>query len=92
MGLYRINTSDINICLIPLNNNADIDPIIRQTIDKDTLLILNKEDMFSGVVTEELVEKVKLDTGAKKVWSMSCATGQGLDKFLSDMIDILKSK
>ncbi|KAI8881487.1 tRNA modification GTPase TrmE [Backusella circina FSU 941] len=88
----RIKTSDIRICLIPLTSDADIDPIIRQTIDKDTLLILNKEDMFSGIVTDELLERIRAETGAKQVWPMSCATGQGVDKFLSDMISILKSK
>jgi tRNA modification GTPase len=93
--LIRVESSDIKICLLSLDQGVTtIDPIIQQVIDQNTYLILNKEDMVSSSKSElaQLVKKLEQETGARKVWTMSCSTGQGVDAFLKEMIDILKQK
>jgi tRNA modification GTPase len=93
--MLRVESSDIKICLLSLDEGVTtIDPIIQQVIDQNTYLILNKEDAISTSKSElaQLVKKLEQETGAKKVWTMSCSTGQGVDAFLKQMIDILKQK
>lgn len=89
----RVQSSDIKICLLSLDKGAIIDPIVKEVIDNETYVILNKEDALKdGSSLENLITKIQNETGAKKVWTMSCMTGQGVDKFLTQMIDILKTK
>ncbi|KAG2235861.1 hypothetical protein INT48_008164 [Thamnidium elegans] len=89
----RVRSSDIKICLLSLDKGAIIDPIVKEVIDNETYVILNKEDALkNGNSIQDLISKVQDETGAKKVWTMSCKTGQGVDKFLNQMIDILKAK
>jgi tRNA modification GTPase len=102
----RVELSDIKICLLSLSNlnmelgepgwlkqqKVSIDPIVRQVIDSDTFVLLNKQDMVSGASSLALVGLVERETGARKVWSISCRTGQGLDVFLRDMVQVLKSR
>lgn len=93
--LFRVQSSDIRICLLSLDEGVTaIDPIIQQVIDQNTYLILNKEDAISTSKSEltQLVKRLEIETGAKKVWTMSCSTGKGVDTFLKEMIDILKQK
>lgn len=91
--IYRILSSDIKICLLSLDGDATVDPIVKDVIDKDTYVILNKEDAMNNAKDiMDIVTHVEKETGAKKVWTMSCTTGQGVDKFLTQMIDILKTK
>lgn len=76
-----------------LDRSAIVDPIVRDVIDSETYVILNKEDAISSEKDlSEIVKDVERETGAKKVWTMSCTTGQGVDKFLKQIIDILKAK
>jgi tRNA modification GTPase len=76
-----------------LDRGAIIDPIVKDVIDSETYVILNKEDAIPGNKDlGDIVGKVEIETGAKKVWTMSCTTGQGVDNFLKQMIDILKEK
>lgn len=104
----KVESSDIKLCLLSgldlvrcHNQNKEnidqqqllMDPIIKQVIDHDTFVILNKQDMFNEYISSsELAQRVQLETGAKKVWTLSCKTGQDLDLFLKDMIQVLKSK
>lgn len=89
----RIQSSDLKICLLSLDRSAIVDPIVRDVIDSETYVILNKEDAISSEKDlSEIVQDVERETGAKKVWTMSCTTGQGVDKFLKQIIDILKAK
>ncbi|KAI9331905.1 tRNA modification GTPase TrmE [Pilaira anomala] len=89
----RVQSSDIKICLLSLDKGATIDPIVKDVIDNETYVILNKEDALKdGSSLENLITEIQNETGAKKVWTMSCMTGQGVDKFLIQMIDILKKK
>lgn len=70
-----------------------MDPIVKDVIDSETYVILNKEDAISdGEKLVDIIERVKKETKAKKVWSISCATGQGVDIFLKQIVDILKAK
>lgn len=90
---YRILSSDIKICLLSLDGGAIVEPIVKDVIDKDTYVILNKEDAVNNSNDiADIVKKIEKETGAKKVWTMSCTTGLGVDKFLIQMIDILKAK
>ncbi|CAO3613134.1 unnamed protein product [Cunninghamella echinulata] len=71
----------------------ELDPIIKQVIDQDTFVILNKQDMFHDLISPSyLAQRVQAATNAKKVWAISCKTGQDLDVFLKDMVQVLKSK
>ncbi|KAL7316206.1 mitochondrial splicing system protein, variant 2 [Mucor circinelloides] len=93
----RIDTADIKICLLSLEGTtatslSTLDPLVRSVIDKDTYLVLNKADVYNNDNLTQLVTKIQNETGAKKVWTMSCSTGKGVDVFLKQMIDILKSK
>lgn len=86
-------SSDIKICLLSLAGGVTLDPIVKQVIDKDTIVILNKEDAINNSKDiMNIVTRIEKETGAKKVWTMSCTTGQGVDKFIVQMIDILKAK
>lgn len=94
---YRIDTADIKICLLSLEGTtatslSTLDPLVRSVIDKDTYLVLNKADVYNNDNLTQLVTKIQKETGAKKVWTMSCSTGKGVDVFLKQMVDILKSK
>lgn len=90
---HRILSSDIKICLLSLDGGATLDPIVKDVIDKDTYVILNKEDALNNMEDlADIVAKIERETGAKKVWTMSCTTGQGMENFLAQMIDILKAK
>lgn len=93
----RIESADIKMCLLPLDGDlALIDPVVEKIIDKDTLVILNKQDTLVGDEKEQkriqLIKKLKEDIGVRHVWTLSCTTGKGLDLFLNQMIDILKQK
>ncbi|KAI8642139.1 tRNA modification GTPase TrmE [Parasitella parasitica] len=91
----RIDSSDIKICLLSLENQSactSIDPLVRSVIDKDTYLVLNKDDVYNKNNLAQLITQIQEETGIKKVWAMSCSTGQGLDTFIKQMIGILKSK
>ncbi|KAG1053925.1 hypothetical protein G6F43_004031 [Rhizopus delemar] len=88
----RIDNSDIKICMLPLDSGASIDPMIEQMIDNDTYVILNKEDTISHQELSDISKKIKKKVSAKKVWTVSCETGLGMDQFLTELIDILKSR
>jgi tRNA modification GTPase len=95
--LNRLESSDIKICLLSLegdgaNTATTLDPLVRSVIDEDTYLVLNKDDVYNKDDIDQLVTKIQNETGVKKVWSMSCSTGRGVDVFLKQMIAILKSK
>ncbi|KAI8092685.1 tRNA modification GTPase TrmE [Halteromyces radiatus] len=97
----RVELSDIKICLLSLStltttentqHQIHMDPVVRQVIDQDTYIILNKQDMIPGISPLEMANQIQRETGARKVWSISCKTGQGMDVFLKDMIQVLKSR
>ncbi|SAM02336.1 hypothetical protein [Absidia glauca] len=92
----RVELSDIKICLLSLTGfdpqQVYIDPIVRQVIDSETFVLLNKQDMAPGVSASDLSDQIQRETGAKKVWCISCMTGQGMDVFLSDMVQLLKTR
>lgn len=92
----RVELSDIKICLLSLTGSDPqqvyIDPIVRQVIDSETFVLLNKQDMAPGVSAADLSDQIQRETGAKKVWCISCMTGQGMDVFLSDMVQLLKTR
>lgn len=86
-------SSDIKICLLSLDRGAVIDPIVKDIIDGETFVILNKEDAVSSEKElSDIISKVKRETNAKRVWTMSCTTGQGVDSFITQIVDILKAK
>ncbi|KAI9481624.1 MAG: tRNA modification GTPase TrmE [Benjaminiella poitrasii] len=88
----RITSSDIKICLLPLDEIATIDPIIRTIIDDNTYLILNKSDIAAKSYIKEDIMRLKEETGVKNIWTMSCTTGQGVNTFLNQMIATLKER
>lgn len=93
--LNRVESSDIKMCLLSLDGDLNVDPVVQQVIDKDTFVILNKQDTLLADKEEKLAQlkdKLRKELGVKNIWTMSCTTGHGLDLFLKQMIDILKEK
>ncbi|KAI8340018.1 tRNA modification GTPase TrmE [Chlamydoabsidia padenii] len=89
----RVELSDIKICLLSISDGlVSIDPIVRQVIDSDTFILINKQDIALGLSATDLAARLQKETGASKVWCISCKTGQGMDVFLGDMVQILKTK
>ncbi|KAI8967544.1 hypothetical protein BDF20DRAFT_927890 [Mycotypha africana] len=91
----RIQSADIKVCLLPLDTPLSIDSVIREVIDDDTYIILNKEDITTNSDENLLTaykSKLLKETGVQKVWTVSSKTGKGVDVFINEMIDILKAK
>ncbi|KAI9032599.1 tRNA modification GTPase TrmE [Phycomyces nitens] len=95
--IYRALSSDVKICLLSFSHlKADkdihIDNVIRGVIDSATYVLLNKQDAAPHLNPLDLAQKVQRETGACKVWPVSCKTGEGVNVFLDDMIAILKAR
>ncbi|KAG1452167.1 hypothetical protein G6F56_007892 [Rhizopus delemar] len=90
--LIEIDTADIKICMLPLDQGASIDPLVEQMIDENTYIILNKEDVVSQQELLDISLRIKDKVNAKGVWTVSCETGLGVDKFLAELIHVLKSR
>lgn len=85
----RLDQADIKICLIPLTDWDRLDQIVHDVVDKDTFVILTKQDLTDGSMVEKARNQVAQK--ARGVWALSCRTGQGVDPFLNDMIGLLKT-
>ncbi|KAI8062549.1 tRNA modification GTPase TrmE [Gongronella butleri] len=96
----RVAVADIKICLLALpslvrdagGGAVRVDPMIRKIIDDDTYLLVNKVDASQGAVDDTLLRQLQTATGAKRVWAISCATGQGIDVFLAGLVKDLETK
>ncbi|CAG8433334.1 13065_t:CDS:10 [Ambispora gerdemannii] len=108
----RIMTADIKICILSLpeilNNNekenfnmsfkAFDEPIIKNSIDKDTLLILNKKDLVNNenhhemIMIPQLEQNIRELFGTNPAWEVSCVTGEGMQEFLTGFLDLIKDK
>ncbi|KAG2219798.1 hypothetical protein INT45_001130, partial [Circinella minor] len=89
-AISRMDLADIKICLLPSTEN-EIDPIVQQVLDSNTFVLLTKQDLANTTTTKSTTIMDQLhQAGVKKVWTLSCKTGQGVDKFLDDMIGVLK--
>lgn len=90
--MYSLQDAHIKICLVPLTSTLagfNISPAVRRVIDQNTFVILTKLDLIAEDV-DQLADTVARETGARKVWAISCKTGQGLNTFIDGMIDTLK--
>ncbi|KAI8972276.1 tRNA modification GTPase GTPBP3, mitochondrial-like protein [Pilobolus umbonatus] len=87
----RIQSSDMKICILSVDKDPILDPIVKQVIDSDTYIILNKEDMLPDKI-KEICQSIQQETGVKKIWTMSCSTGHGVDLFLNDLVTIIKDR
>ncbi|ORX45660.1 tRNA modification GTPase TrmE [Hesseltinella vesiculosa] len=102
----RAAVADIKICLLPLPslkptqdlNSLQMDAMVQQIIDDQTILLLNKQDLLlqdgqhPNVTLQPLFDHIQAMTGAKKVYAISCETGQGIDSFLKDLVQDLEAK
>ncbi|KAI9280672.1 hypothetical protein BY458DRAFT_430408 [Sporodiniella umbellata] len=86
----RIDLADIKICMLPLDQGFTIDPLIEQSIDKNTYVVLNKEDAVSEKELLDISNRMKEKFGANRVWAVSCESGVGIDSFLAELIEVLK--
>lgn len=89
MGDGRLDQADIKICLIPLTDWDRLDQIVHDVVDKNTFVILTKQDLTDDSMMEKARDQVAQK--ARGVWALSCRTGQGVDPFLNDMIGLLKT-
>ncbi|KAL0089164.1 tRNA modification GTPase TrmE [Phycomyces blakesleeanus] len=94
----RALSSDVKICLLSFahlktdKKDIHIDDVIRDVIDSTTYVLLNKQDAAPHLNPFDFAKKVQHETGACKVWSVSCKTGEGVDVFLNDIVSILKMR
>ncbi|CAG8736213.1 14630_t:CDS:2, partial [Ambispora leptoticha] len=106
----RIMTADIKICILSLpeilnkiekekNFNMSFkaidEPIIKNSIDKDTLFILNKKDIVSNnemMIIPQLKQDICELFGTNLAWEVSCVTGEGMQEFLTGLLDSIKDK
>ncbi|CEI99604.1 Putative tRNA modification GTPase TrmE [Rhizopus microsporus] len=77
----RIDISDIKICMLSAEQGESIDPMVEQLIDDNTYVILNKEDAVSQQELLDLSERIRAKVKSKNIWTMSCKTGLGVDRF-----------
>ncbi|KAG1178111.1 hypothetical protein G6F70_003579 [Rhizopus microsporus] len=88
----RIDISDIKICMLSAEQGESIDPMVEQLIDDNTYVILNKEDAVSQQELLDLSERIRAKVKSKNIWTMSCKTGLGVDRFLAELLNVLKSR
>lgn len=89
-------------------NGTGVDPIVREAVRKNpkTMVLINKMDL-PGLDNEKTMATVKsalwgdsnqsLDgdgegEGQRRLWAISCQTGDGIGQFLHDFIKILKDR
>ncbi|KAK5828755.1 hypothetical protein F5H01DRAFT_328826 [Linnemannia elongata] len=89
-------------------NGTGVDPIVREAVRKNpkTMVLINKMDL-PGLDNEKTMAAVKsalwgdsnqsLDgdgegEGQRRLWAISCQTGDGIGQFLHDFIKILKDR
>ena len=80
---------------IECDNNyfSDIGSVIRDTVDVDTYLVLNKSDLIENKSDLlKLKEKSLKHISTNHVWCLSCLTGEGFDEFQKSFINSLKKK
>lgn len=85
-----MDLADIKICLLP-STESNIDPIVQQVLDSNTFVLLTKQDLANSTTTKltPIIDQLH-QAGVEKIWTLSCKTGQGVDKFLDEMIGVLK--
>ncbi|ORE10591.1 tRNA modification GTPase TrmE [Rhizopus microsporus var. microsporus] len=88
----RIDISDIKICMLSAEQGESIDPMVEQLIDDNTYVILNKEDAVSQQELVDLSDRIRAKVKSKNIWTMSCKTGLGVDRFLAELLNVLKSR
>ncbi|CAB4470703.1 tRNA modification GTPase TrmE [Rhizophagus irregularis] len=100
----RIKTADIKILIlssleimnsIKCDNNYfyDISSIIRDTVDVDTYLVLNKCDLIEHKPDLSKLKEISLKyISTNYIWCLSCLTGEGFDEFQKSFINSLKKK
>ena len=71
--MFDVATLDIN----------SIDSNLLQLIDKDTIIILNKQDLVNNKNTQ--LESYFKSKGHKHVLSISCASGNGTQELLASL-------
>ncbi|RUS34356.1 tRNA modification GTPase GTPBP3, mitochondrial-like protein [Jimgerdemannia flammicorona] len=100
-ALRRIDSADIKICLLSLPDllSERSTPLIHMTrdiIDPDTLLILNKCDTIPGspavINNSALIRRIFAMSTPMHIWTLSCETGEGFDKFMNEFVEILSDK
>lgn len=80
---YRFNSADIKICVLDITTLSQVDPLIKELFTKDTILVLNKDDLFSERHLK--LEDIPLPVNEKLVWRISCKTGNGVSQFLKGL-------
>ncbi|KAG0266710.1 tRNA modification GTPase gtpbp3, mitochondrial [Actinomortierella ambigua] len=82
------------------------DSIVLQAIRENpgTLVLINKMDLAENTDTQQLLNTIESQIWPdphlnanhhhhrRELWPVSCQTGAGLDKFVSDFVNILKNK
>ncbi|CAI2182309.1 10699_t:CDS:2 [Funneliformis geosporum] len=100
----RIKTADIKIIIlsslellhsIKSNHNyfSNIDSIIKDTVDDNTYLIINKSDLVENKSDLSKLKQISLKSiPVNYVWCLSCLSGEGFNEFQETFINSIKQK
>jgi hypothetical protein len=75
------------------NYFSSIGSIIRDTVDVNTYLVLNKSDLIEHKSDLSKLKEMSLKyIPTNYVWCLSCLTGEGFDEFQESFVNSLKQK
>ncbi len=80
---------------IKSDNNyfSGIDSIIKDTVDDNTYLIINKSDLIGHKSDLSKLKEISLKSiPINYIWCLSCLTGEGFNEFQESFINSLKQK
>ncbi|KAK3842931.1 MAG: hypothetical protein J3R72DRAFT_367545 [Linnemannia gamsii] len=92
----RIRLADINIAILPVTDfmstdklgvsDVGVDSIVLEAVRRNpkTMVLINKMDL-PGLDNNKAM-------AARRLWAISCQTGDGIGQFLQDFIKILKDR
>jgi predicted GTPase len=80
---FRFNSADIKLCVLDSTALPNIDKPIKELVDKNTLIVVNKVDQLKED-GETLTEKIA-ELGSGKSWKISCLTQEGVSQFVSGL-------
>jgi len=83
-ALARAGEADLKLVVVESAPDIALDSRTKNLLDRDAVLVVNKVDLH------EFVEGVRVE--GHRPWPISVITGQGLDKFLTEMEKMVEAR
>jgi tRNA modification GTPase len=83
-ALARAGEADLKLVVVESAPDIALDSRTKNLLDRDAVLVVNKVDLH------EFVEGVRVE--GHRPWPISVTTGQGLDKFLTEMEKMVEAR